>query len=201
MLLHVKTSVCTRATITKDEETDAKASCMYVLALALSLLDVSVLSADTCFDMEQHTCPQPFAFPILFNQCTRIMPSTNVHTSFVTDLVLAKSVAVCKTSRQTQSLVQACTGCVLCGHIVIITKMSPHSILTKSTFLVCDSLSGYCQVSSRLTAMGISWAFPRKHLNALCRRKSYSGLLGLAVPPPNTCMVLGPCQDRMSQYC
>ena len=28
--LHVKTNVCTRATVIKDEETDGKASCGYV---------------------------------------------------------------------------------------------------------------------------------------------------------------------------
>ena len=55
-------------------------------------------SADTCFGTERRACPQPAAF---LSQCTCITPSTYVYTSFVRDLVLAKSVAVGKTVRQT----------------------------------------------------------------------------------------------------
>ena len=65
-------------------------------ALALRLLDDSGPSADTYFDMERRACPQPTSF---FSRRTRITPSTYVYTSFVSDLVLAKSVAVGKTPR------------------------------------------------------------------------------------------------------
>ena len=51
-------------------------------------------SADTYFDTERRACPQPAAF---FSRRTRITPSTYVYTSFASDLVLAKSVAVGKT--------------------------------------------------------------------------------------------------------
>ena len=48
------------------------------------------------FDTERRACPQPAAF---FSRRTRITPSTYVYTSFVSDLVLTKSVAVGKTPR------------------------------------------------------------------------------------------------------
>ena len=93
--LRVKTSVCTRATFLKDGETDGKATCRYVrvavLALALSLLDDSGPSADSYFDTEQRTCPQPAAF---LSRRTCITPSTYVYTSFISDLALMKFIAV-----------------------------------------------------------------------------------------------------------
>ena len=49
-------------------------------------------------DTERSTCLQAAAF---LSRRTRIMPSTYVYTSFISDLVLAKSVAVGKTTRQT----------------------------------------------------------------------------------------------------
>ena len=52
------------------------------------------------------------------------------HILFAGDLVLAKSVAVGKTS-MTQLLVLACTSCILHGHIVAVTKPS-------SPFPLCD---------------------------------------------------------------
>ena len=55
-------------------------------------------SADTYFDMERCACPQPAAF-LSRRRC--ITPSTYVYTSFVSDLAVAKFVAVGKTSRQT----------------------------------------------------------------------------------------------------
>ena len=55
-------------------------------------------SADTYFGTERCTCLQPAAF---LSQCTCMTPSTYVYTSFVSDLALAKSVAVGKTARQT----------------------------------------------------------------------------------------------------
>ena len=55
---------------------------------------------------------------------TCIAPSTYVYTSFVNDLVLAKSVAIGKTPRQTLWFDQCCTG-----HIVIIYRK-----LSESTF-------------------------------------------------------------------
>ena len=66
---------------------------MYKLSRSHSALALSLLK-----DMERHTCPQPAAF---FSRRTRITPSTYVYTSFVSDLVLAKSVAVGKMPRQT----------------------------------------------------------------------------------------------------
>ena len=63
-----------------------------------SELEDSGPSADTYFDTERRACPQPAAF---FSRRTRITPSTYVYTSFVSDLVLAKSVTVGKTPRQT----------------------------------------------------------------------------------------------------
>ena len=48
--------------------------------------------------LNKRACPQPAAF---FSRRTRITPSTYVYTSFVSDLVLAKSVAVGKMPRQT----------------------------------------------------------------------------------------------------
>ena len=66
-------------------------------ALALSFLEDGSPSAETCFDTERSACPQAAAF---LSRRTRITPSTYVYTSFVSDLVLAKSVAVGKTPRQ-----------------------------------------------------------------------------------------------------
>ena len=54
-------------------------------------------SAETCFDTERSACPRAAAF---LSRRTYITPSTYVYTSFVSDLVLAKSVAVGKTPRQ-----------------------------------------------------------------------------------------------------
>ena len=55
------------------------------------------LSAEICFDTERSACPQAAAF---VSRRTHITPSTYVYTSFVSDLVLAKSVAVGKMPRQ-----------------------------------------------------------------------------------------------------
>ena len=66
------------------------------LAICFSVLEDGGPSAETCLDTERRACPQPAAF---FSRRTRITPSTYVYTSF--DLVLAKSVAVGKTPRQT----------------------------------------------------------------------------------------------------
>ena len=68
------------------------------LAICFSVLDGSGRSAETCLDMERCACLQPAGF---FSRRTHITPSTYVYTSFVSDLVLAKSVAVGKTPRQT----------------------------------------------------------------------------------------------------
>ena len=67
------------------------------LAICFFVLEDSSPSAETCFDTERSTCPQAAAF---LSRCTHITPSTYVYTSFVSDLVLAKSVAVGKTPRQ-----------------------------------------------------------------------------------------------------
>ena len=64
------------------------------LAICFSVLEDSGPSAETCLDTERRACPQPAAF---FSRRTRITPSTYVYTSFASDLVLAKSVAVGKT--------------------------------------------------------------------------------------------------------
>ena len=68
------------------------------LAICFSILEDSGPSAETCLDTKRRACPQPADF---FSRRTRIMPSTYVYTSFVSDLVLAKSVAAGKTPRQT----------------------------------------------------------------------------------------------------
>ena len=67
------------------------------LAVCFSVLEDGGPSAETCFDTERHACPQPAAF---LSRRTRISPSAYVHTSFVSDLVLTKSIAVGKTPRQ-----------------------------------------------------------------------------------------------------
>ena len=67
------------------------------LAICFFILEDGSPSAETCFDTEQSACPQAAAF---LSRCTCITPSTYVYTSFVSDLVLAKSVAVGKTPRQ-----------------------------------------------------------------------------------------------------
>ena len=62
--------------------------------------------------------------------------STYMHKAFhllVSNLALAKSVAVGKTSRQLYCSIGYCTGHILHGHVAIITKLSPHHILTMST--------------------------------------------------------------------
>ena len=75
----------------------AKATYRYLSrsALALSLLEDS---ADTyVLTAERHAqCPQLAAF---LSRHIRIKPSIYVYTSFVSDLVLAKSIAVGKTPR------------------------------------------------------------------------------------------------------
>ena len=67
------------------------------LAICFFVLEDGSPSAETCFDTERSACPQAAAF---LSQRTRIMPSTYVYTSFVSNLVLEKSVAVGKTPRQ-----------------------------------------------------------------------------------------------------
>ena len=52
-----------------------------------------VARVQTCLDTERSACPQAAAF---LSQRTRITLSTYVYTSFVSDLILAKSVAVGK---------------------------------------------------------------------------------------------------------
>ena len=67
------------------------------LAIGFSNLEDSGPSTETCFS-ERRACPQHAAF---LSRRTCIAPSTYVYTSFVNDLVLAMSVAVGKTPRQT----------------------------------------------------------------------------------------------------
>ena len=100
------------------------------LAVCFSVLAESGQSAETSFDMEQRACPQPAAF---LSQHTCITPSTYIYTSFISDWVLAISVAVGKMPRQTYCLIAWCTGHILHGHVAIITKLSPHYILIEST--------------------------------------------------------------------
>ena len=63
-----------------------------------SELEDSGPSVDTYFDTERRDYPQSAAF---FSRRTSITPSTYGYTSFGSDLVLAKSVAVGKTPKQT----------------------------------------------------------------------------------------------------
>ena len=58
------------------------------------------------------------------------MPSTYTYTAFISDLVPAKSVAVDKMSRRIE---RTNTGHIVHGHVAIITKPSPHYILTEFT--------------------------------------------------------------------
>ena len=83
------------------------------------------------FDTRQRACPQPAAF--LTDQCTCIMPSTYIYTSFVSNSVLAKSVAVSKMPKLYYSI--ACyVGRILRGHVAIISKLeSTLYVLTGST--------------------------------------------------------------------
>ena len=67
------------------------------LAIYFFVLEDSSPSEETCFDTERSACPQAAAF---LGRRTRITPPTYVYTPFVSDLVLAKSVAVGKTPRQ-----------------------------------------------------------------------------------------------------
>ena len=78
-------------------------------------------------DTEQRTCPQPAAF---LSQRTRITPSAYVYTSFASNLVLAKTIAVGKTQRQPLLFDCWLTGGLLRGHIAIIRKLSPHYVLS-----------------------------------------------------------------------
>ena len=67
------------------------------LAICFFVLEDSSPSAETCFDTERSACPQAAAF---LSRRTHITPSTYVYTSFVSDSVLSKSVAVGKTPKQ-----------------------------------------------------------------------------------------------------
>ena len=100
------------------------------LAICFSVLEDSGPSAETCSDAERRACPQPAAF---LSRRTRITPSTYVYTSSVSDLVLAKSVAVGKCLGKLYCSIACCTGRILRGHVAIITKPSPHYVLTEST--------------------------------------------------------------------
>ena len=71
-------------------------------------------SADTYFDMERPACPQPAAF---LSRRARLTPSTYVYASFVSDLVLAKSVAVGKTLGKLHCSIACCTGWILRGQV------------------------------------------------------------------------------------
>ena len=65
--------------------------------------------ARACFDMERRAYPQPAAF---LSRRTCITPSTYVYTSFVSDLVLAKSVADSKAPRQALPFAVLAAYCV-----------------------------------------------------------------------------------------
>ena len=93
-------------------------------AICFFVFEDSGLSAETCSDTEQRACPQAASF---LSQCMHITPSTYVYTSFVSDLVL---VAIGKTLYYS---IACCIGCILHGHVAIITKPSPHYVLTEST--------------------------------------------------------------------
>ena len=67
------------------------------LAICFFVLEDSSPSAETCFDTERSACPQAAAF---LSRRTRITPPTYVYTPFVSELILVKSVAVGKTTRQ-----------------------------------------------------------------------------------------------------
>ena len=93
------------------------------LAICFSVLEDSGSSAETCLDTERRACPQPAAF---LCRRTRITPSTYVYTSFVSDLVLAKSVAIGKTPRQT-SLFDRCCRLLYRPHIAWV-RCHPYEI-------------------------------------------------------------------------
>ena len=76
-------------------------------------------SIETHFDMERHAFHQPAAF---LSRHAHITPSTYVYTTFFSDLVLAKFVAVGKMPWQASLF----NHCKLHGHIAIITKPSPQ---------------------------------------------------------------------------
>ena len=86
-----------------------------------------------CFDAERCACPQPFAFTIPFGQCTRKTPLLYAYASFVSNLVLVKLGSVGKRLGKLLLFTRLLTGHIVRGHIAIITKPSPHYILTEST--------------------------------------------------------------------
>ena len=83
---------------TKDRRPIPKVSFDYITVLfsMQEPVEDGSPSAETCFDTERSACPQAAAF---LSRRTRITPPTYVYTPFVSDLVLAKSVAVGKTPR------------------------------------------------------------------------------------------------------
>ena len=87
-------------------------------SLAICFSEMIVTQVQTLVSItERQTCPQPAAF---LSRPTHIIPSTYVYTSFVSDLILEKTVVVGKTSSQIVRL-QACSGCIFCAQVAIIT--------------------------------------------------------------------------------
>ena len=105
------------------------------LAICFFVLENGSPNAETCFDTERSACPQAAAF---LSRRTCITPSTYVYTSFVSDLVLAKSIAVGKTPRQAllfdRLLYWPHIAWAHCHHYQ--TELSPHYILIESTISV-----------------------------------------------------------------
>ena len=60
-------------------------------------------------------------------------PSANAYTSFVSDLVLAKPGTISKRLGKLLPFARLLTGRIVRGHVAIITKPSPHYVLTEST--------------------------------------------------------------------
>ena len=85
------------------------------------------------FRREAMRLPSAFACTIPFGQRTRKTPSAYAYTSFISDLVLAKLEAVSKHLGKLLLFARLLTSHIVRGHVAIITKPSPHYVITEST--------------------------------------------------------------------
>ena len=82
--------------------------------------------------------PSAFCLHDPFGWRTRKMLSANAYTSFVSDLVLAKPGTISKCLGKLLLFARLQTGRIVRGHVAIITKPSPHYVITESTISSCD---------------------------------------------------------------
>ena len=131
MSLQVKTSVCTWATIIKEARARMASITFTYLQLTLSSFLMIVAQVRTLVLAQSDTLASGCCFLILsVNVDAKRLPLMSTYHLLIGDLVLAKLEAVSKHLGKLSCLITCCSGCILHGHITIITKPSLHYVLS-----------------------------------------------------------------------